>query len=77
MVGKSIKLAVRSRRRFIAFLLMYTALMTWMSINLDFVVRKLDAGDMNGWADWQLLVLHQIFISTGKMPTAQKTTIGR
>ncbi|MCG7853325.1 MAG: FtsX-like permease family protein, partial [Methanosarcinaceae archaeon] len=43
-------------RRFIAFLLMYTALMTWMSINLDFVVRKVEEGSIEGWADWSLLV---------------------
>jgi ABC-type antimicrobial peptide transport system permease subunit len=35
LVGKSIVLAMRSRGRFIAFTMMYTVLMLWMSINWE------------------------------------------
>lgn len=35
LIGKSIIMAMRSRRRFVAFTLMYTVLMAWMAYNLE------------------------------------------
>ena len=49
--SKSIKLAMRSRRRFIAFTLMYTVLMVWMTWNFQLFIYD------NGDADVLLLVV--------------------
>ena len=40
LVGKSITMAMRSRRRFIAFTLMYTTLMIWMSLSLETFIEN-------------------------------------
>ena len=49
--SKSVKLAMRSRRRFIAFTLMYTVLMVWMTWNFQLFIYD------NGDADVLLLVV--------------------
>lgn len=49
--SKSIKLAMRSRRRFIAFTLMYTVLMIWMTWNFQLFIYD------NGEADVLLLIV--------------------
>lgn len=49
--NKSIKLAMRSQRRFIAFTLMYTVLMVWMTWNFQLFMYK------NGEADILLLIV--------------------
>ena len=47
LLGKSIMLAMRSRRRFIAFTAMYTVLMLWLSMNLKEYLNNDSPGSIN------------------------------
>lgn len=49
LIGKSIKMAMRSRRRFIVFTLMYTVLMAWMASNFETFLYKEGDPTQNEW----------------------------
>ncbi|WP_457559286.1 FtsX-like permease family protein [Candidatus Harpocratesius sp.] len=60
LIGKSIKMAMRSRRRFIVFTLMYTVLMAWMASNFESFIY----GDPASRTNQETLMLAISIVST-------------
>ena len=73
LIGKSILMAMRSRRRFIVFTLMYTVLMAWMTYNFEaFLYRDgviiWDALSQ-GSADWSDITREIIMLAISVVST--------
>ena len=63
LIGKSIKLAMRSRRRFIVFTLMYTVLMAWMASNFETFFYKEGDPTENEWLMLGISIVSTLILS--------------
>ena len=57
LIKKSIMLAMRSRRRFIVFSLMYTVLMTWMAYNFETYINRVIDPELESTSELLLLLI--------------------